>query len=183
MKLADKKIEKLIRKLLEQLGEDPTRFGLVDTPARVARAWKEWTIGYSSFPHSLTLFPSNFDGMVVRKGIPFSSTCEHHMVHYSGTIDFGYIPNGNVLGISKIVRLMQHYSSRLTIQEDLTKDLVQKFEEIVKPKGTVIKVTAFHSCESTRGINTPNVPTITSMATGMFKKEKELMNEFYRLIG
>ncbi len=175
-------IEKLIFQLLENVGENPKRAGLVKTPARVARAWKEWTAGYAPFPHSLTLFSTNFDGIIARKGIPFASTCEHHLAHYSGTIDFGYIPNKQMLGISKIIRLIQHYCARLTVQEDLTKDLVEKFEVAVKPKGMIIKISAFHSCESSRGVSMPNVPTITFLATGIFKKEKHLVDQFYHLL-
>ncbi len=182
MQAASSDLEKLILELLINLGEDPNRPGLKDTPARVARAWRDWTIGYKPFPKALTLFDTDFDGMIVRKGIPFASTCEHHLAHYSGTIDFAYIPNKKVLGISKIIRLMQHYAARLTIQENLTRDLIRSFEEVVLPKGTVIKIEAYHSCESSRGISVANVPTVSFLATGIFKEDPELLRQFYNLI-
>ena len=178
----NKEIESLILKLLESVGENPRRAGLAGTPARVARAWREWTAGHTPFPHELTLFPTNFDGIIARKGIPFASTCEHHLAHYSGTIDFGYIPNKKVLGISKIIRLMQHYSAKLTLQEDLTIDLAKKFAEAVHPKGVVIKISGLHSCESSRGVTVADVPTITFLATGIFKKDPALVGQFYHLV-
>jgi len=183
MKKQPQDIEDIARRLLEAIGENPKRAGLTETPSRVARAWKEWTAGYGPFPHALKLFPSHFDGIIARKGIPFASTCEHHLAHYSGTIDFGYIPNKNVLGISKIIRLIQHYSARLTIQEGLTSELVKRFEDVVRPKGTIVKITGYHSCEYTRGVNVANVPTVTFLATGVFKKDGKFVSEFFNLIG
>lgn len=179
MEYSDREVQKLIQSLLMSVGEDVNRPGLQDTPARVARAWKEWTRGYESFGGALTTFPTDYTGIVVRKGIPFASMCEHHLASYTGTIDFAYAPDGQVLGISKIIRLLRHYAARLTIQENLTTDLVQKFEEVVKPKGCAIKISAYHSCESTRGINAFNVPTVTMLRTGIFKSDVSLVEQFY----
>lgn len=178
----DNQIESLTCSLLECIGEDVTRPGLKDTPGRVAKAWKEWTRGYTPFPHTITLFPTQYTGIIVRKQIPFASTCEHHLAHYSGAIDFGYIPDKKIIGISKIIRLIQHYAAKLTIQEELTKDLIKEFEEVVKPNGTIIKISAYHSCESSRGVNIPNIPTITFLRTGIFLEDKELAHQFHQLI-
>lgn len=177
-----KKIESCIRDLLLAIGEKPLRSGLKDTPARTAKAWKEWTRGYKPFPQKIVLFPVSFKGLVVRKGIPFSSTCEHHLAQYTGTIDFGYIPDKQVIGISKIIRILQHYSARLTIQEQLTDDLLEKFVTMVKPKGAIIKLTGLHTCEGTRGVRTPNVPTITTAAYGVLKKDTQAARRFYSLV-
>lgn len=177
-----KEMEILVRKMLDLIGEDSKRPGLIDTPGRVARAWQEWTRGMSPSPHTLRLFPAEFPGMVVRKGIPFASTCEHHLAHYTGTIDFGYLPKKYVTGISKIIRFVQHYAAKLTIQEALSVELIKKFEEEVKPRGTILKITGYHSCESTRGVNQPNVPTVTFLCSGVFKKDKDLVRDFFELI-
>ena len=174
-------VQELIEKLLFAIGEDVSRPGLIDTPQRVARAWKEWAKGYAPYQGSLTTFPSTYTGLVARKGIPFASMCEHHLAPYTGTIDFAYTPDGQVLGISKIIRLIRHYTARLTIQEDLTADLVEKFEEVVKPKGCIIKITAYHSCESTRGVNAFNVPTVTLLTTGVFQNNPLLVQQFSSL--
>jgi len=182
MNKPDKKIESCIKDLLRAIGEKPSRPGLKDTPARTAKAWKEWTRGYKPFPQRIVLFPVSFKGLVVRKGIPFSSTCEHHLAQYIGTMDFGYVPDKQVIGISKIIRILQHYSARLTIQEQLTQDLLDKFVALVKPQGAIIKMTGFHTCEGTRGVKVPNVPTITTAAYGVLKKDTKTAHRFYSLV-
>lgn len=174
-------IEEHIKEILRMIGENPDREGVIETPQRVARAYKEWFKGYGEPDFVMKTFTSDYSGMLVRKQIPFQSHCEHHIAMYSGFIDFGYIPNGKVLGISKIIRFMQHYSSRLTIQEDLTDMLINKFCEIVKPKGAIIIIEASHSCEGTRGVKVPNVPTITSAVRGNFEDMKT-KEEFLKLI-
>lgn len=176
-------IEKLVLELLTSLGEDVTRPGLLETPQRVARAYKEWFRGYSPIPFTISTFPSKYTGIVKRKGIPFQSFCEHHMAMYRGTIDFGYIPNGEVIGLSKIPRLFQHYSAKLTIQEELTDDLIDKFYALFtdkEPLGAIIVVTANHSCESSRGVKV-DVPTITSSVRGVFAEKLSPREEFLNL--
>jgi len=178
----EKIIEKYITGILKEIGDDPNREGLKETPKRVAKAYKEWFRGYSKPDFKMKIFTSNYSGMLVRKQIPFQSFCEHHIAMYTGFIDFGYIPNGKVVGISKIVRFMQHYSARLTIQEDLTDMLIDKFCDIIKPKGAIIIIKANHSCEGTRGVKVPNVPTITSAIRGVFETNQKARDEFLSLI-
>ena len=131
------KVEEYIKNILKEIGEDTGREGLIETPARVARAYKEWFKGYTKPEFVMKAFTSDYSGMLIRKSIPFQSFCEHHIAMYQGIIDFAYIPDGKVLGISKIVRYMQHYSAKLTIQEDLTDDLIDGFCKIVQPKGAI----------------------------------------------
>lgn len=177
-----KNIEASVLEILKDIGENPNREGLVETPARVARAYKEWFRGYKEPDFVMKTFTSSYNGIIIKKQIPFQSFCEHHIAMYSGFIDFGYIPNGKVLGISKIIRFLQHYSSRLTIQEDLTDDLITRFCDIVKPAGAIIVVQALHSCEGSRGVKVPNVPTVTSAVRGDFQINSKVKDEFLSLI-
>lgn len=178
------KIQTKIAELLELIGEDSKRDGLLDTPRRVADAYTEWFRGYQAPTFNITSFPSKYTGIVARRGIPFQSFCEHHMAMYKGTIDFGYIPNGFVVGISKIPRLFQHYSAKLTIQEELTDDLLNKFYEqfpaVKKPLGAIIIITANHTCESSRGVKV-DVPTTTSSVRGVFAEKLSPREEFLSL--
>ncbi|TSC65453.1 MAG: GTP cyclohydrolase I [Candidatus Berkelbacteria bacterium Gr01-1014_85] len=178
----EQKITEGIKLLIEGLGEDLTRPGLIDTPERVARAWKEWCRGYTPFNLPLTTFPSDYVGMIVRKDIPFQSFCEHHLAIYQGTIDLAYVPDGKVLGLSKIIRFCQHYSARLSIQEDLTDDILNRFNQAVQPKGVAIKMSACHSCEGSRGVKVPDVPTVTFATSGVFQERPELVGQFHSLI-
>jgi len=140
------------------------------------------TKGNKEFTDKIQTFPSEFQGIIFRPNIPFSSTCEHHMLPYVGTIDFAYIPNGKVIGISKIIRLFRHYSSRLSIQEDLTDLLLSKFNEIVSPKGAAIRISALHSCEGVRGVMQSGVPTVTVEYSGAFKEDKIQAEQFLQLL-
>lgn len=162
------KISQYVVKILEEIGEDPTREGLEETPARVERAYQEWFRGYQKPEFKVKAFKTRYSGMVVRVKIPFQSFCEHHIAKYQGYIDFAYIPNGYAVGLSKIPRIFQHYSARLTIQEELTEDLLDKFYELFpkKPKGAMIILTGWHSCESSRGVKV-DAPTITSSIRGV----------------
>lgn len=180
--MKEEKIIEAVKTILSSIGEDLNRPGIVDTPERVARAWIEMTRGNSEFKDQITTFPSDFVGIIFRENIPFSSLCEHHLLPYIGTIDFAYIPDGRVVGISKIIRLFRHYTSKLSIQEDLTDSLINKFETFVKPKGCAIRVRALHTCESTRGIVEHNVPTSTFAFSGCFKMDEALSNQFLRFL-
>jgi len=171
------------RDVLSVLPDNPNREGLIDTPRRVARAYREFFKGYTPITFELRDFESGYDGLIVRKKIPFVAFCEHHVCPFPGTIDFAYIPNGKVLGLSKIIRFMQHYTSRLWIQEDMTTFLIDKFMEVVEPKGAAIIVEACHTCESYRGVKEPNVPTITAAVRGVFMHEPGLEARFYSLVG
>jgi len=178
------KLQEHFEQILKIMGEDPTREGLRETPMRVALAYKEWFKGYTDAPQ-YKLFNTKYTGMVVKKSIPFTSHCEHHIAIYNGFIDFGYIPNGQVVGISKIIRRFQHLASKLTIQEELTEELINDFVKAVQPKGAIIIIEALHMCEGSRGVKVPNVPTITSSVTGCFLKPelgKTPKEEFLRII-
>ena len=180
--MKEEKIGEAIKDILICLGEDPDRHGLVGTPERVARAWVEMTRGNKELPDEIKNFPSDFSGIIFRPNIPFSSICEHHLLPYVGTIDFAYVPNGKVIGISKIIRLFRHYTSKLSIQEDLTDSLIAKFNELVGPKGCAMRITASHLCESTRGITQNGVPTITVSFSGCFKDDKVFIDQFFQLL-
>ena len=171
----EQEIAVAIKRIIELLGDNPER-------ERVARAYSEWFRGYGEPDFKMKAFSSDYSGIIIRKQIPFQSFCEHHIAMYKGFIDFGYVPDGKVLGISKIIRFLQHNSARLTIQEDLTDMLINKFCEIVKPKGAIIIVTANHSCEGTRGVKVPDVPTITSSVRGLFASDATAKAEFLSII-
>ena len=175
-------MEEIISDLLSQIGEDLERPGLADTPKRVAKAWKEWTRGYQDFPGKITTFPSDYKGILARKSIPFSTLCEHHMAYFGGEIDFGYIPNGQIVGISKIIRMMQHYSARLTTQEDLVMLLADKFTEATGSHDVVIHLRALHTCECSRGVSVHGVETITMEKRGVFAQKPEKVDEFFHLL-
>lgn len=176
-------MEGLFGKFLAVTGDDPAREGLIETPGRMARAYSELLRGYGEPDFVLKTFTSPYEGLVVRKGIPFVAHCEHHVCPFPGTIDFAYIPNGRVLGLSKIIRFMQHYAARLWTQEDMTMFLMDKFEELVKPAGCAIVIEACHSCEGNRGVRESNVPTITAERRGTFVDHPELEEKFYKLVG
>ena len=176
-------IERHIKEILKLIGEDPTREGLLQTPARVEKAYKEWFRGYNNPPFKTAIFKSDYTGIVLRKDVPFQSFCEHHMAIYKGTIDFAYIPNGYVIGLSKIPRVLQHYSARLTIQEELTENLMDRFYNLFayRPKGAMIIVKAWHSCESSRGIKV-NALTTTSAVRGIFSRDPSAKSEVLQLL-
>lgn len=179
----DAEMSTAIRTIISGIGDNVYREGTYETPKRVVKAYKEMFRGYQEPDFKMTAFPSEYSGIVYRKAIPFTAYCEHHIAPFSGHIDFAYIPDGKVIGISKIIRLFQHYTSRLWTQEDMTEFLIDKFEAIVKPKGSAIIIEAFHTCEANRGVKVPNVTTGTSSVRGLFEEEPELEQKFFRLVG
>lgn len=172
-----------IEQLLVDIGDNYSRPGTVDTPSRVVKANKEIYRGYNPIDFKLTKFQTKYEGIIIRKEIPFTSYCEHHMLPFTGTIDFGYIPDGEILGLSKIIRLFQHLTSRLWTQEDMTDCLIDAFEKVVHPKGSIIIVNAVHTCEGNRGVRVPGVNTGTCTVRGIFKTDRYLEEKFYTLIG
>lgn len=180
--LREKELEEHFRSIIKLIEPDTwDRPELDDTPRRVAKAYTEFFRGYEELPFNMTDFTSGYGGMVVRSAIPFVAHCEHHICPFEGTIDFAYIPDGKILGLSKIIRFMQHYSSRLWTQEDMTDFLIDEFCSLVEPAGAAIIVQACHSCEGHRGVKTPNVPTITAAVRGLFSTDKLLEEKFYQL--
>lgn len=179
----ENELTRLFSEILLVLPDDAHREGLVDTPRRVAKAYSEFFRGYQPINFCMRDFETSYTGFVVRKRIPFVAHCEHHICPFPGFIDFAYIPGDRVLGLSKIIRFMQHYASRLWTQEDMTEFLIDEFCRIVEPKGAAIIVEACHSCEGYRGVREPNVPTITAAVRGLFLEKPELEEKFYMLVG
>ncbi len=172
-----------VMRLLEFLGQDPKRDGLKDTPSRVVRALKEMTCGYQENPKEILsrVFEEAFDEVVVVRGIPFTSLCEHHMLPFTGTADIGYLPNGKVVGLSKLARLVDCFSKRLQIQERLTREIAEAIKEYLLPRGVGVVVTAEHSCLACRGVKKPGVEMVTSMMLGIFREKPEARAELLSL--
>lgn len=183
------KMEQLVREMLIELGENPDRDGLVDTPKRVAKMYlNELGTGYQNKDEKIqdlfkAVFHEDHHEMVIVRDIDFSSLCEHHMVPYIGKIHIGYIPNGTVLGISKFARLVDVLSKRLTIQENLTSELADLIEEYLKPLGVIVVAEAQHMCMVIRGVKKQNAFTTTSAIRGVFKDNAAARLEFLNLIG
>ena len=168
-----------VKDLLEAMGEDITREGLQGTPERVAKFYEEW-MKHSTYS-KMTAFTSKYDNMVIVKSVPFYSLCEHHMLPFFGLASIGYIPVNNILGISKLVRILDKYSRRLQVQENLTEQVAEEIERIAKPKGVMVVLEAEHMCMSMRGVEAPGTKTITSCIKGVFTKSAP-RQEFLSLI-
>lgn len=179
-----KKIVPLIETLLTDLGEDITRDGLKETPKRVAKAYQEVLQGYDQNPEDVFKIFDNegFEGIVSVGSIDFYSLCEHHMVPFFGQIHIGYIPNGKILGLSKFARLVDIYAKRLQVQEKLTKQIADDIMKYLKPKGVIIVSQAEHLCMSMRGVKKAGSVTKVITKRGLFKDDKEFVDEFFTLI-
>lgn len=167
-----------IRCLLVGIGEDPDREGLRDTPRRVARFYKEWL---GNKRPNMTEFSTTYDNMVIVKNVPFYSLCEHHILPFWGKASIGYIPNQKILGLSKLVRVLDKHSRGLQVQEHLTVQVAEDIEATIKPLGVMVVLEAEHLCMSMRGVEVPGTKTITSCIRGVFKKS-EPRQEFLNLI-
>lgn len=178
-------IEDNIRRILQYVGDDPGREGLLDTPHRVAKAYREWFSGYGQNP--VTILKTFADGaekvdeMVVVKDITFYSHCEHHMAPFFGTVTIAYIPDGQIVGLSKLHRLTQIFARRLQVQERLTGQIADALEAALKPKGVAVLVKARHMCVESRGIQQVKSETVTSALRGVIKEKPEARAEFMRL--
>jgi GTP cyclohydrolase I len=178
-------IEGYIESVIKELGEDPNRDGLLKTPYRVAKAMRFFTKGYKQDPAEIltgALFDVDYDEMVLVKDIDFFSQCEHHMVPFFGRIHVGYIPNGKVVGLSKIPRTVEIFARRLQVQERLTMDIAQTIEDVLQPKGVGVVVEAKHLCMMMRGVEKQNSFAITSSMRGSFKTDSKTRAEFMELI-
>ena len=178
-------IEPLIRTMLEELGEKPDRDGLQSTPKRVAAAMRFFTGGYAADPIEIlnnAMFEVDYDEMVLVRDIDFYSLCEHHMVPFFGRVHVGYIPNGRVVGLSKIPRLVDMFSRRLQVQERLTMDVASTLEEVLHPKGVGVVVEAKHLCMMMRGVEKQNSFAITSSLRGVFQEDSKTRSEFMDLL-
>lgn len=175
-----------MRTLLRWTGDDPTREGLIDTPARVVRAYEEFFEGYGIDAPALLerTFEEaeNYDDMIVLDGVRFESHCEHHMVPIIGKVYVGYIPDKRVVGISKIARVVDAYAKRLQIQEKLTAQIANCIQDSLEPRGVGVIVVGEHQCMTTRGVHKPGVAMKTSHMTGLFRTDQRTRKEFLSLI-
>lgn len=178
------KIKAGVRLILEGIGEDPGREGLVETPDRVARMYEELAAGYAGSPaeHLSKTFPAPRGDMVMEKEIRFYSLCEHHMLPFYGTVAVAYIPNGEVAGLSKIARVVEVYARRLQLQERLTAQVADAFMEYLNPQGVMVLVEAEHMCMTMRGIKKPGTKTVTSAARGVFQEDPALREHFFQML-
>lgn len=178
-------IEPLIEGLLKELGEDPQRDGLQRTPARVAKAMRYLTKGYDEDPIEIlndAMFDVSYDEMVLVRDIEFYSLCEHHMLPFFGRIHVAYIPNGKVVGLSKIPRLVEMFSRRLQVQERLTMEVAETLEKVLHPRGVAVVAEAIHLCMMMRGVKQQNAFAITSSLKGVFQSDPMTRSEFMELI-
>lgn len=177
--------ENAIKKILEHIGEDINREGLLDTPSRVRKAYEFMMSGYKQNPKDIiqkALFSSSNDEMVVVKDIEFYSQCEHHMLPIIGKAHIAYIPDGKVIGLSKIPRVVDIYARRLQIQEQLTEQICDALNKYLKPKGVAVIIDARHMCMEMRGVEKICSSTVTSALRGLFKSNKKTKDEFLSIV-
>lgn len=177
-------VEDAVRDLLVHVGEDPYREGLLDTPKRVAKALKEMTVGYSQDPAEIlsTSFEAPYDQMVILRDIDFVSMCEHHMLPFVGKATVGYIPEGRVVGLSKLARLVQCFAKRLQIQERMTEEIADAISKHLDASGCGVVIEAHHQCMSCRGVKLPNARMVTSALHGKML-QSNVRSEFMSLAG
>jgi GTP cyclohydrolase I len=176
-----RQIEEAIRTLLAATGDDPSREGLQETPARVARAYSEWFAGYRVDPksHLGRVFEETegYEETVLLRDIPLVSTCEHHMAPITGKAHVAYRPNGRVVGISKLSRMVDGYARRLQLQERLTNEIARALDEALQPRGAAVVIEASHGCMTTRGVNQHGISLVTKCWLGEFKTDESLRRE------
>jgi GTP cyclohydrolase I len=178
-------LEKYVRGILEGLGEDPERDGLERTPYRVARSFRFLTKGYAEDPVTIlnnALFDVTYDEMVLVKDIDFFSLCEHHLLPFFGRAHVAYIPNGKVVGLSKIPRLVEMFARRLQVQERLTMQIAETIEKVLAPKGVAVVTESVHLCMMMRGVEQQNAFAITSSLKGLFQSDPKTRSEYMELI-
>ena len=183
--LTSASFEELAREMLVRLGEDPQREGLVRTPERMHRAMEYLTRGYKEDPDAMlkgALFTVSYDEMVIVKDVEMFSLCEHHMLPFFGKVHVAYIPNGKVIGLSKIPRLIEIFSRRLQIQERLTTQIAESIQKAVEPQGVGVVIEARHLCMMMRGVEKQHSSAVTSAMLGCFRDEQETRTEFLSLI-
>lgn len=179
-------MENLVRELLRYIGENPNREGLRDTPRRFLKAWKEWAQGYNLDPKDvLKTFEDGADlcgdEFVIVRSIPIVSKCEHHLADIFGTAHIGYIPNGKIVGLSKLARLADLFARRLQVQERLTNQIANALDECLRPKGVGVVIHATHACMSSRGVKIHGAVTTTSAMRGVCLNKPEARSEFLTL--
>jgi GTP cyclohydrolase I len=183
--LSSASTEDLYRELLVRLGEDPTRDGLVDTPTRMDKAMKYLTRGYTQDVNTVlhdALFDVDYDEMVIVKDIEFFSMCEHHLLPFFGKAHVAYVPNGKVIGLSKVPRLVDVFARRLQVQERLTTEVADAIDEAIRPQGVAVILEAQHLCMMMRGVEKQHSATVTSAMRGVFKTQQQTRSEFLSLV-
>lgn len=178
--------EEAVRTLIRWAGDDPAREGLLDTPSRVVRSYREFFAGYDEDPEAILARTfeevEGYDDIVMLRDIRLESHCEHHMVPIIGKIHVAYLPAGKVVGISKLVRVIDVFAKRLQTQETMTAQIADTLEKVLKPLGVAILVDAGHQCMTTRGVNRPGVSCITTRFTGVFKTDRDMERRFMELV-
>jgi GTP cyclohydrolase I len=179
--------EKAVRTLLEWIGDDPEREGLLATPSRVAKAYEDWFSGYREDPVEFlrrTCYEvDGYDEMIVLRDISFESHCEHHLAPIIGKVHVGYLPDRKVVGISKLARVVETFSRRLQVQESMTAQIAHCIQDVLKPKGVGVVVEGTHQCMTTRGVRKHGVAMITSQLLGHFRSDPRTRAEFLSIIG
>ena len=185
-KISDEKAEEAIRTIIQWIGEDPAREGLVSTPKRVIKAFKEYFGGYLQDPNkylSKTFTEvEGYDDMVIEKNISVQSHCEHHMAPISGVAHVAYIPSDKVVGLSKLARVVEVFSKRLQTQERLTMQIAKTIMDVLQPRGVAVTIDASHQCMTNRGVKKENTTTVTNYFLGAFKDDLSFQNRYLRYI-
>ena len=180
-------VAEAVRTLIRWAGDDPDREGLLDTPKRVARAWREYALGYAEDPsaHLSRTFAEvgGYDEIILLKDIPFHSHCEHHLAPIIGKAAIAYLPSDRVVGISKLARVLHGYARRLQVQERLTAEVADCIWDNLHPKGVAVVIEASHSCMTARGVSTPGVMMTTSRMMGVFREDERSRKEVLALMG
>ena len=178
------KIKQAVTLFLEGIGEDTKREGLIETPERIAQMWEELFAGYesSAAEHLGRTFSSKQTGLVVEKDITFYSVCEHHLLPFYGKVHIGYIPDGRVVGLSKLARTVEVYARRAQIQEQLTDQIADAVMDILEPRAVLVMIEAEHMCMTMRGIKKPGSKTVTISTRGCAEGDSQLKQEFFSLI-
>lgn len=178
------RVERAVREILSAIGEDPDREGLQQTPARVARAYAELFAGLREDPrhHLDATFDEGHKEMVILRDIPFASLCEHHLLPFTGVAHVGYIPQGRIVGLSKLARLVEGYARRPQVQERLTSEVADAIMEVLRPDGCGVVVEAVHTCMTIRGVEKPGAVMVTSAMRGGFRQRPETRAEFMAIV-
>ena len=178
---------KAVRTLITFAGENPDREGLLDTPKRVVKAYKDWFSGYDLDPKDYlgTTFSETggYDEIVMLKDVRIESHCEHHIAPFIGTAHIAYLPNKRVVGISKLARVANIFAKRMQVQEKLTAQIANCLQDVLKPRGVAVVIEAQHECMTTRGVHEPGISMVTSQLLGKFRTDASTRSEFFRMIG
>lgn len=180
-----KNVEKYVKGMIAEFGENPDREGLIKTPHRVAKAFEFFTSGYKKNVKEVlngAIFNEKYDEMVIVKDIDFYSMCEHHLLPFYGKVHIAYIPDGKIVGLSKIPRIVDVFAQRLQVQERMTQQIADTIEKYLSPRGVGVVAEAYHMCMMMRGVQKQNSTTITSAMHGIFKSDARTRNEFMDLI-